>query len=47
MNTETFFIVIILAVGGCSAIVLTQHAIREKGTALANSHWICTGSNFN
>ena len=31
---------------GCSAHALTPPAVLEKGTALMNSHWICTGTIF-
>ena len=37
----------ILAVGGYSVTALTPPAALEKGTALANSHRICTGNIFN
>ena len=33
----------ILMVRGCSVTVLTPYVKLEKETALANSHWICTG----
>ena len=32
---------------GCSATALTPPTVLEKGTALTNSHWICTGEIFN
>ena len=34
----------ILAVGAIPSTALTPPAALEKGTALANSHWICTGN---
>ena len=34
----------ILAVGAIPSTALTPSAALEKGTALANSHWICTGN---
>ena len=33
--------------GGYSVTALTPPAVLEKGTALANSHWICIGNIFN
>ena len=36
----------ILAVEGYSVNALTLPAALEKGTALANSHWICTREHF-